>query len=46
LACAYVALQKDPLLASPRETPELTQLLSAAKQCKEDFFAERAQLTH
>ena len=44
--CAYTALQKDPLLASLRSTPEYTQLLSAAKQCQDNFLAQRAQLPH
>ena len=44
--CAYVAMQKDPMLASLRGTPEFTQLLSAAKQCQDNFLAERAQLPH
>ncbi|MGZ4732718.1 MAG: protein kinase domain-containing protein [Terriglobales bacterium] len=41
--CAYTALQKDPLLATLRSTPEFTQLLSAAKECEDNFLAERAQ---
>ena len=44
--CAYTALQKDPLLASLRATPEYTQLLSAAKQCQDNFLAQRSQLPH
>jgi tetratricopeptide (TPR) repeat protein len=44
--CAYTALQKDPLLASLRGTPEFAQLLSTAKQCQDNFLAERAQLPH
>jgi eukaryotic-like serine/threonine-protein kinase len=44
--CAYAALQRDPLLAPLRGTPEFTQLLSAAKQCQDNFLAERAQLPH
>jgi serine/threonine protein kinase/TolB-like protein len=44
--CAYAALQKDPLLASLRATPEFTQLLSAAKQCQDNFLTQRAQLPH
>jgi serine/threonine protein kinase len=42
--CAYMALQKDPLLASLRGTPEFAQLFAAAKQCQDGFLAERAQL--
>jgi hypothetical protein len=41
--CAYTAMQKDPLLASLRGTPEFAQLLPAAKQCEDDFLAERAK---
>ena len=44
--CAYTALQKDPLLTSLRSTPEFAQLLSTAKQCQDNFLAERAQLPH
>jgi thioredoxin-like negative regulator of GroEL len=44
--CAYQAMQKDPMLATIRATPEYTQLLSAARQCQDNFLAERAQLTH
>jgi hypothetical protein len=45
-SCAYTALQKDPLLASLRSSPEYGQLLSAAKQCQDSFVTERAQLSH
>ncbi len=41
--CAYAAMQKDPLLASLRATPEFTQLLPIAKQCEDNFLAERAK---
>lgn len=44
--CAYTALEKDPLLDSLRVTPDYPQLLSAAKQCQDNFLAERAQLSH
>jgi serine/threonine protein kinase/tetratricopeptide (TPR) repeat protein len=44
--CAYQAIQKDPMFASLRNTPEFTQLLSSAKQCQDTFLAERAQLSH
>jgi len=43
--CAYTALQKDPMLSSIRSTPEYPQLLSTAKQCQENFLAERDQLS-
>jgi serine/threonine protein kinase/tetratricopeptide (TPR) repeat protein len=39
--CAYQAMQSDPLLASIRGTPEFNHLLSAAKQCRDNFIAER-----
>jgi len=39
--CAYQALQSDPLLVSIRGTPEYNNLLSAAKQCQDNFLAER-----
>ncbi|MBZ5686951.1 MAG: protein kinase [Acidobacteriia bacterium] len=44
--CAYQAIQKDPMFASLRGTPEFTQLLSSAKQCQDSFLAERAQISH
>ena len=44
--CAYQAIQKDPMFASIRGTPEFTQVLSSAKQCQDSFLAERAQLSH
>jgi eukaryotic-like serine/threonine-protein kinase len=44
--CAYTALQKDPMLSSIRSTPEYAQLLTAAKQCQDNFLAERDQLSH
>jgi len=39
--CAYEALQRDPLLAKLRESPEFRPLLSAAKACQNDFLAKR-----
>jgi len=44
--CVYQALQKDPMLAPLRGTPEYVELLSAAKKCQDDFLAERAQASH
>ena len=41
--CAYSNLQHDPLLAKLRNTPEFTQLLSAAKACQDDFLSKRAK---
>jgi DNA-binding winged helix-turn-helix (wHTH) protein/TolB-like protein len=43
--CAYVALQKDPLLASLRSAPEFSQLLSDAKQCQDTFLAGTTQVS-
>ena len=44
--CAYTALQNDPLMATLRDTPEFSQLLSAAKECENNFLSERAQVSH
>ena len=44
--CAYSALQTDPLMASLRRAPEFGPLLSAAKECQNNFLAERAQVSH
>ena len=44
--CAYIPLQKDPTLASVRNDPEYPQLLATAKQCRDNFIAKRAQLSH
>jgi eukaryotic-like serine/threonine-protein kinase len=44
--CAYQGLQTEPLLATLRGSPEFTQLLAAAKQCRDDFLSERSQAAH
>jgi serine/threonine protein kinase len=44
--CAYTGLQNDSAWAKLRGTSEFTQLLSAAKQCRDDFLAERSQAAH
>jgi hypothetical protein len=44
--CAYTDLQNSPIFATLRGSPEFTQLLSAAKQCRDDFLAETSQATH
>jgi len=44
--CAYNALQTDPLLASLRGTPDFAPLLSAAKECQDQFLSERAEASH
>lgn len=36
-------LQTNAMLASLRGTPEFAELLSAARQCRDDFVAERSQ---
>jgi hypothetical protein len=41
--CSYTALQKDPVVGPPRGTPEFAELLSAAKQCRDDFLAAGSQ---
>ena len=40
--CAYAALQRDPRLASLRSSSEFPPLLTAAKQCQDNFLAQRA----
>jgi len=42
--CAYAGLQNDSVWAKLRGTPEFTELLSAAKECRDDFLAKRAQV--
>jgi tetratricopeptide (TPR) repeat protein len=44
--CAYAALHSDPLLATLRTTPEFSKLLSAAKECENNFLSERAPGSH
>jgi eukaryotic-like serine/threonine-protein kinase len=44
--CAYTGLQNDSAWAKLRGTPEFAELLSAAKQCRDDFLAERSQAAH
>jgi tetratricopeptide (TPR) repeat protein len=41
--CAYSALQSDPLLVKLRGSPEISELLSAAKQCQNRVLARRDQ---
>jgi eukaryotic-like serine/threonine-protein kinase len=41
--CAYTGLQTEPLFAKLRGKPEFNQLLSDAKQCRDDFLAQRSQ---
>jgi len=44
--CAYTGLQNDSAWAKLRGTPEFAELLSAAKQCRDNFLAERSQAAH
>ncbi|MGA9353743.1 MAG: protein kinase [Terriglobales bacterium] len=44
--CPYMALQRDVAVAPLRSLPEYPQILSAAKQCQDNFLAARAQLAH
>jgi len=44
--CAYTDLQTNRMLATLRSTPEFTQLLFAAKQCRNDFLSETVQAAH
>jgi hypothetical protein len=41
--CAYSGLQKDSIWTKLRGAPEFAELLSAAKQCRDDFLAQRSQ---
>jgi serine/threonine protein kinase len=44
--CAYTDLQTNAMLANLRGTPEFAELLSAAKQCRDGFLAERSLAAH
>jgi serine/threonine protein kinase/tetratricopeptide (TPR) repeat protein len=44
--CVYADLQTNAMLANLRAAPEFAELLSAAKQCRDDFVAERSQTAH
>jgi eukaryotic-like serine/threonine-protein kinase len=44
--CAYTGLQNDSVWAKLRGTPEFTELLAAAKRCRDDFLSERSQAAH
>jgi len=44
--CAYDDLQNNSMLANLRGTPEFAELLSAAKQCRDNFLSERSQPAH
>ena len=42
--CSYTGLENDTLVASLHNSPGYNELLSAAKQCRDVFMAERNQL--
>ena len=44
--CAYNALQTDPSLAKLRGTAEFKELLSAAKECQNEFLEARSKASH
>jgi serine/threonine protein kinase/TolB-like protein len=44
--CAYTGLQNDSVWTKLRGTPEIAELLSAAKHCRDDFLAQRSQPSH
>ena len=44
--CPYNDLQTNAMLASLRNAPEFAELLSAAKQCRDSFVADRSQSAH
>jgi eukaryotic-like serine/threonine-protein kinase len=41
--CPYTGLQNDSAWTKLRGTPEFAELLSAAKQCRDDFLSQRSQ---
>jgi TolB-like protein/tetratricopeptide (TPR) repeat protein len=45
-ACTYTDMQINPIFATLRRSPQFAELLSAAKQCRDNFLAERSQATH
>jgi eukaryotic-like serine/threonine-protein kinase len=44
--CGYTGLQNDSAWAKLRGTPAFGELLSAAKQCRDDFISQRSQAAH
>ncbi len=44
--CAFPGLQNDSTWTKLRGTPEFADLLSSAKQCRDNFLAERAKPAH
>ncbi|MGA2353179.1 MAG: hypothetical protein ABSG02_01710 [Terriglobales bacterium] len=45
-SCAYIGLQNDAMRAKLPGSPEFAQLLTSAKQCRDDFLAQRSQAAH
>jgi hypothetical protein len=39
--CAYENMQFDPMLAAFRKSPEYQEVLAQAKQCQDQFLANR-----
>ena len=44
--CPYNDLQTNAMLSNLRGAPEFAELLSAAKQCRDTFLAERDRVSH
>jgi eukaryotic-like serine/threonine-protein kinase len=44
--CPYTDLQNSSIFANLRGSPEFTQLVSSAKQCRDDFVSQRSQGAH
>jgi eukaryotic-like serine/threonine-protein kinase len=44
--CGYDYLQRDPMLASFRQSAEYSSVLNQAKQCRDRFLADREQPGH
>jgi hypothetical protein len=44
--CAYTGLQNDSMWTKLRGTPVFAELLAAAKQCRDNFLAERSRAAH
>jgi serine/threonine protein kinase/TolB-like protein/tetratricopeptide (TPR) repeat protein len=44
--CAYTDLQTNPAFATLRGSSDFAQVVSEAKQCRDDFLAARSQAAH
>jgi serine/threonine protein kinase/TolB-like protein/tetratricopeptide (TPR) repeat protein len=44
--CAHTGLQNDSVWTKLRGTQEYAELLASARQCRDNFLAERAKLAH